>query len=321
MTLAFVLTRNSFQVTKLSVTEKDLAAAIATFRDFSGENDTSPSLKQIYTWLIAPVKSQLKTSMLAIVPYGAINELPFAALTDGEHFIGDTYSVFYLPSVSVLPYIHPKSNFGGSQILVLANDTETGLPRLNYAYDEARAVASLFGVQPNLGRASTASNLRAFAGDFEILHLIAHINTDSKNPRLSRINMNHEITDDGPLELNQLAALDLRKTNLVVLSGCQSQMGKRSEGDDVISLSRAFMYAGAPSVIASLWNVDDEATRHLMVAFYTHLRAGLAKAEALRAAEIDIRQEYPNPYYWAAFVLTGDPGKPGTFNLVASSSK
>src|SRR5215831_16240316 len=133
MTLAFVLTRNSFQVTKLSVTEKDLAAAIATFRDFSGENDTSPSLKQIYTWLIAPVKSQLKTSMLAIVPYGAINELPFAALTDGEHFIGDTYSVFYLPSVSVLPYIHPKSNFGGSQILVLANDTETGLPGLNYA--------------------------------------------------------------------------------------------------------------------------------------------------------------------------------------------
>ena len=321
MTLAFVLTRDSFHVTKLPVTEKDLAPAVATFRDFSGENDAPPSLKQLYTWLLAPLKSQLRTPMLAIVPYGAINDLPFAALTDGGHFVGDSYAVFYLPSVSALPYIHPKNNPGGSQILVLANDAEPGLPRLNYANDEARAVASLFGVQPNLGQAATTSNLREHAGDYEIVHLIAHINTDSENPQLSRISTNHEITDDGPLELHQLAGLDLRKTNLVVLSGCQSQMGKRSLGDDVIGLSRAFMYAGSPSVIASLWNVDDEATQQLMVAFYTHLRAGESKAEALRAAQVETRQKYPNPYYWAGFVLSGDPGKVSSSNLLATTQK
>jgi CHAT domain-containing protein len=78
------------------------------------------------------------------------------------------------------------------------------------------------------------------------------------------------------------------------------------------------MVAGSPSVVASLWSVDDEATERLMVAFYTHLKAGLSKAEALRAAENDIRKQYPNPYYWAGFVLAGDPGSARTFNLVAA---
>jgi CHAT domain-containing protein len=68
------------------------------------------------------------------------------------------------------------------------------------------------------------------------------------------------------------------------------------------------MYAGSPSVLASLWSVDDDATQKLMIAFYTHLNDGLGKAEALRAAQIDIRQQYSHPYYWAGFVLTGDPG-------------
>jgi CHAT domain-containing protein len=81
------------------------------------------------------------------------------------------------------------------------------------------------------------------------------------------------------------------------------------------------MFAGSSSVITSLWNIDDEATQQLMVAFYTHLKAGLSKAEALRAAEIDVRKQHPNPYYWAGFVLMGDPGSGGTFNLVASVAK
>ena len=119
------------------------------------------------------------------------------------------------------------------------------------------------------------------------------------------------------LQLSQIANLTLSKTNLVVLSGCESQQGQRSRGDDIKNLSRAFMFAGSPSVIASLWSVDDEATERLMVAFYTRLKAGLSKAEALRAAENDIRKDYPNPYYWSGFILAGDPGNAGTFNLVA----
>jgi len=321
MTLAFVLTRNNFHVSKLSVTELQLFMAVTTFLDFSGQSGVPPSLKLLYKSLIAPVKSQLKTSKLAVVPYGVLHGLPFGALTpDGQHFLTDSYAVFYLPSVSALPYIRARVKPGGNQALVLANDQEVGLPRLSYAEGEARAVASLWGAQPLLGDDATTSVLRSKAGNYDIVHLIAHFDLDSQHPQSSRIILGQGKGNEGPLELNDVFGLDLRKTNLVVLSGCQSQRGSRTRGDDVIGLSRAFIYAGSPSVIASLWSVDDDATQQLMIAFYTHLKEGLSKAEALRSAQADIRHKYPNPFYWAGFVLTGDPGQAGTSNLLASST-
>jgi CHAT domain-containing protein/predicted negative regulator of RcsB-dependent stress response len=322
MTLAFVLTRNSFHASKLPVTEGALSASVATLLDFSSDTDVAPNLKPLYQLLIAPIKSQLQTSTLAIVPHGVLNDLPFVALTpDGKHYLGDDYAVVSLPSVSVMPYVGARIKLEGGEILVLANDQEEGLAHLSHAYDEARAVASLFDTQPLLGEAATASALRRTAGNYEILHLIAHMDHNGQNPRFSGIMTGSGKGDDGPLELYQVLDLDLRKTSLVVLSGCQGQKGTRSRGDDVVAMSRAFMYAGSPSVIASLWSADDEATEQLMVAFYTHLKEGLSKAEALRHAQMDVRQKYPHPYYWAGFVLTGDPGPTGSSNLVASSAK
>jgi CHAT domain-containing protein len=102
--------------------------------------------------------------------------------------------------------------------------------------------------------------------------------------------------------------LDLASADLVVLSACETQLGAQSKGDDLVGLNRAFIYAGTPSVIASLWSVDDEATAALMTAFYQQLRAGLSKAAALQAAQAETWAQFPHPYYWAAFVLTGDPG-------------
>jgi hypothetical protein len=94
----------------------------------------------------------------------------------------------------------------------------------------------------------------------------------------------------------------------VVLSACETNVGAVSAGDEVVGLNRAFLYAGTPTVMASLWNVDDEATALLMEQFYNHLREGISKGEALRQAQREVRTEYPHPYYWSAFVLTGDPG-------------
>jgi CHAT domain-containing protein len=88
----------------------------------------------------------------------------------------------------------------------------------------------------------------------------------------------------------------------------------------MVGLTRAFIYAGSPSVIASLWSVDDEATRALMVSFYSHLGKGLPQADALRLAQIDVRRDYPHPYYWAGFVLTGDPGAAAIPNTIATTS-
>jgi CHAT domain-containing protein len=120
-------------------------------------------------------------------------------------------------------------------------------------------------------------------------------------------------THDGSLTVQDVYGLDLARADLVVLSACETQLGAQSRGDELVGLTRAFVYAGAPTVIASLWSVNDQATAVLMAAFYRHLREGRSKAQALQAAQSETRALYPHPYYWAAFVLTGDPGAaPGT---------
>jgi len=111
------------------------------------------------------------------------------------------------------------------------------------------------------------------------------------------------------LEVHEVYGLDLTNAGLVVLSACETQLGELSAGDEVVGLTRAFFFAGTPSVVATLWSVDDEPTKTLMEHFYTHLRQGVGKAEALRQAQLDVREEYPHPYYWSAFVLSGDGGE------------
>jgi CHAT domain-containing protein len=114
--------------------------------------------------------------------------------------------------------------------------------------------------------------------------------------------------NDGSLTVRDVYNLNLSRTGLVVLSACETHLGAQSRGDDIVGLNRAFIYAGTPTVIASLWTVDDESTGAFMVSFYSHLRRGMSKAESLRAAQRETRNRYPHPYYWAGFVLTGDPG-------------
>jgi CHAT domain-containing protein len=106
-----------------------------------------------------------------------------------------------------------------------------------------------------------------------------------------------------------LADLDLSGVNLVVLSACQTASGKRSGGDEIVGLTRAFLYAGTPGVISTLWNIHDAATAILMEDFYRRLLEGVSVAEALRQAQLSLLRtpSYQDPYYWAAFSLTGDP--------------
>jgi CHAT domain-containing protein len=113
---------------------------------------------------------------------------------------------------------------------------------------------------------------------------------------------------DGYLRLHEIFNLDL-PAELVVLSACQTGLGKELKGEGLIGLTRGFMYAGSPRVIASLWKVDDAATVDLMATFYRGmLKEGLAPAAALRRAQIEMlaQKQRQSPYYWAAFVLQGE---------------
>src|SRR5262249_35670423 len=109
-----------------------------------------------------------------------------------------------------------------------------------------------------------------------------------------------------------VTSLDLLATELVVLSACETGLGQVHVGEGVFGLRRAFVLAGAKTLVMSLWKVPDEPTRELMKDFYGRLLAGDGRAKALRQAQLALRAKYPGPYYWGAFICQGDPSPLGT---------
>jgi CHAT domain-containing protein/tetratricopeptide (TPR) repeat protein len=116
-----------------------------------------------------------------------------------------------------------------------------------------------------------------------------------------------ELAEDGLLTAEDVSGLDLLSTELVVLSACETGLGQIHVGEGVFGLRRAFVLAGAKTLVMSLWKVPDEQTQELMVDFYRRLMSGEGRAEALRAAQLGIRSKYPDPFYWGAFICQGDP--------------
>lgn len=311
--VAFVLTQDSFEAVSLAVGEQQLGNEIEDFRRFASTGELHPdSLKQLYTWLIEPLAKHLTTPNLIIVPHGVLHYLPFAALTDGVRYLGDQFVISTLPSASTLPLL-AESHVQTSKPLVLGNpiSATANLTSLPAAEVEATKIAALYDDTAFTGLTATESLVHEQAGRHGVLHIAAHAGFNSVAPLQSGLYLAADGTNDGILHVDEVYGLNLEATDLVVLSACQTNIGEVSVGDDFVALNRAFLFAGAPAVVASLWNVNDEATSILMTSFYTYLNLGWSLAEALHQVQIDLRTEHPeyaHPYYWAAFVLNGEGG-------------
>jgi len=195
--------------------------------------------------------------------------------------------------------------------LVIGNPrTPLPLPALNAAENEAKAVAEMFGTTAHLGAQANESLFYDLGGKFDFVHIAAHGLYDGDNPLFSRIALAADDKQDGSLTVHEiLSSVDLSGTKLVVLSACQSAIGARTGGDEIVGLTRALLYAGTPNVISTLWNINDAASADLMTDFYRRLTSGSSAAVALRQAQIHMLENpaFHDPKYWAAFTLNGDP--------------
>jgi CHAT domain-containing protein len=272
------------------------------------------SAQALHKWLITPIQEHLPPAdsdsppRLGIIPHDLLHYLPFGLLYDGENTLLDGYTLFYGPSVSSLRFIFEKRHPDADTLLAFANPDAPGAPHLHYAVEEAQAVATLYGTQPFIGSDATEGRFKAQAGEYGVVHVAAHSDYNPQSPLFSAILLQTGEDEDGRLETHEVFNLHLPQADLVVLSACETHLGELGAGDELVGLERAFVRAGSPSLLSTLWPVDDAATAALMERFYTHLRAGVPKAEALRLAQIETRAEHPEPYYWAGFVLVGDVG-------------
>ncbi|HET8922258.1 MAG TPA: CHAT domain-containing tetratricopeptide repeat protein [Candidatus Acidoferrum sp.] len=257
---------------------------------------THGHLNALYADLIAPLREHLSAKHLVFVPHGALHFLPFHALTGGDEYLCDVYTISYAPSATVFALCQEKRAGDMPKSLVMGIPDE----RAPQILSEVQSVAGLLpDVELFVGPQATADVLRRRGSASGLLHIATHGTYRQDNPMFSGIRLG-----DGYLNLYDLYQIRL-PARLVTLSGCATGMNFVSAGDELLGLQRGLFCAGATSLLLSLWDVHDESTASLMKAFYKDYVATGDMPGALQSAMKQLRQQNPHPYFWAPFVLIG----------------
>jgi tetratricopeptide (TPR) repeat protein len=265
---------------------------------------TKRVLSSLYDELVAPLEPLLGASSagehgpqkITIIPHGLLHRVPFHALFDGEAYLLDRFEVSYAPSATVFSLCQKQVPRGSERALILSITD----PLIPHVSEEARAVAS------HLPEAEVLSDRRATTGAVGekvpgcgILHLACHGMFRGDNPMFSSLKLH-----DGWLTAADVLGMDLGGA-LVTLSACESARNRVLAGDEIVGLARGFLGAGAATLVASLWLVQDETTSWMMERWYARMRDGAGRTTALREAQLALKERCPHPYYWAPFVLIG----------------
>ncbi|MGH9882258.1 MAG: CHAT domain-containing protein, partial [Pyrinomonadaceae bacterium] len=310
--LAFVVTDKCIHVVRNLALDSEISQEIAGFRfqvdtlRFGSEaiRKHLPALTQkvrshmesLYDQLLRPLEQQIGERRLVVVPHGALHYLPFHALYDGKRYLIEKREISYAPSAAILQQCldraeHPLTN----ALLLGVSDEKT--PRVR---DEIQVISQVFSKATSLlDQDATTKALRENSPAADVLHLACHAHFRSDNPLFSALRL-----ADGWLTVRDAYTLKLN-CGLVTLSACETGVNEVAPGDELIGLARGFFSAGCPSILLSLWMVDDEATAQLMADFYGELKNGKSFSSALRSAQMKMLEEKPHPFFWSPFVLLG----------------
>ncbi len=267
----------------------------------------------LYKRLLRPMQNAIAGRDLLIVPHGSLHYVPFAALHDGEKFLMQGRALRYLPSAMLLGLMPEARAFSAStqdpvnRMLILGNpDLGQAALDLPAAQLEAQDLQAMFARNSELfvRLAATETLIKERAYDFSHIHVASHGEFSADAPLESRLKLSKDAKNDGMLSVSEIYGLRLN-AKLVMLSACETGLGSISSGDDVVGLTRGFLYAGAQNVVGSLWEVDDDATAELSRLMYAGMKKGLPVAKALAEAQEQLMKKKPHPYFWAAFMDSG----------------
>jgi CHAT domain-containing protein len=297
------------------VTQKDLRNTARRYVELvsaagGDPKETKALSAKLYGWLVGPVLEKLVgCDTVVVVPWDVLYYVPFNALNpEGGDPLGAGKRVVVGPSAGVYRYVEPKRAAGHERLVALGNP-KTELIPLKQAEQEVKTIQGQFKkAQVYLTEKATETTVKTAIQGTDVVHFACHGMLNDRNPELSYLALTADAANDGRLEVHEVFGLDWKGVSLVTLSACSSGTGKLGAGNDIIGLTRGFMFAGAPSVLATLWEVDDESTRMFMEEFYKHYTVGKSKPEAFQLAQAKLSEDpkWSHPYYWAPFVLWGD---------------
>lgn len=313
--VAYVVLKDTLFVQALDVQVNTLSDQVRFFRDQISDSNSGPgegweSLAQrLYRDLVEPLTKQLTNTVthLHIAPKGVLHYLPFSALLDAQgRFLVESYTLSVTPSASVLKIARENNPLHWDSMLLVADPNN----RLPGAQQEVKAIAAedASNRQALFGEEATQSVLQTQAGHYDIIHFATHGNFIARSPWRSYL----ELYGDDVLSVADIRSLRLN-AYLVTLSACETALSGGAirdvpRGDEWVGFNQAFLAAGTPTVMASLWPIDDAVSNPFMVGFYEALDAqGKAHALAVAQRMFISHPTHNHPFYWAAFTVVGDP--------------
>lgn len=324
--LMFVMTRQEIHSLESTISARDLASRVRLARELVADPDFTtaefpPVLESLYEILMGPVVRSgtlAEAKRLILVPHGVLHYLPFSALREGVtgRYLIEDYPLLFLPSAAVLPVTRSVTAAEAPKWGEISGAVFAPFPDRFPATDwEAGAVRSaLSGVRVYRGSGATQPALMEALGEDRIIHVATHAVMNAVNPMFSRIETatgsSSSAGDDGRLEIHEVVSARMQSP-LVFLSGCETGAGTAwtntfLRGEDYATLAKAFLYAGAGSVIATMWRIEDEGAAEFARRFYENLPTS-TPVEALAEAQRMMlkHSRYSAPFYWAAYRISG----------------
>jgi CHAT domain-containing protein len=324
--ILFVVTRERVSQLTADISRDALTDRVRLARSMLGranaDDGSDKLLRGLHESLVAPVERAgllAGVRRLIVVPHSVLSYLPFAALVEERsgRVLVEHYAILNLPSAAALTALRGVES--AAPAATTGSSTATGFapfPRtLPGSMIEMRALArSRGGVRGIVGTDATEVRLRRALSSSGTVHIATHGLMNARNPMFSRIELARgtgDPHDDGRLEVHELLGMHIDAT-LVFLSGCETGLGaagstRFAQGEDYASLAQAFLYAGARSVVSTVWPIGDAGAAEFASRFYAHLRSE-SPPEALASAQRDLFRSprYRAPYYWAAYQVIGD---------------
>src|SRR5207249_7804909 len=324
--------RDVARIVQLADRESIEGSAIAYLKTLKTKGASKAQGADLYAALLKEIPEVSKKERVTIVPDGRLHLLPFDALVDGAgRYLVSSHTITYAASATSLyllnsaqhqPVQHALLGIGGipyeqnaelTKLATLRGYISSPLVNLPASKEEVLAAQAAFRGDSDtvlLGSSATKSAFEHSGLDqHSIIHLAVHGVANEKHPeRAALIFLNDSSSgDDGILEASEIVHLHTN-ADLIVLSACDTAVGRLQGEEGIANLSLAFQLAGAKTVVSTLWSIDDTTTLYLMKRFYAHLSEKNTVAHALTAAKKDMIRTYGSqavPYYWASFILEG----------------
>ena len=305
--LLWHITPNSVTVKNVFLPRTEVMAKVDALRKSLVDRSVAfdeTTARELFLYLIAPVLPQIRTDRLIILPHEDLHYVPFQVLQNptDRQYLGERFQISYAPSASVFLQLPKSPGISSGRLLAVAD------PTIPAAADEVAALAKLFPSQSRILTSPLAreNDVKSAIADYDIVHLSVHGKFDAAEPLLSYLELGRGGGDDGRLTAAEMFGLPLAKNRVVVLSACETGRAEATHANEVIGMERALIYAGAPALVLSQWQVDSDATARWMEAFYEAGRTQTlpdAARTALKA--VKALPQYQHPHYWAAFTMIG----------------